>query len=54
MASVTLVATIEEEFGIEIDIQDLEDLVSFDKILNRVRQKATNAENQKLGSQNAI
>src|SRR6266478_511428 len=37
-----LVATIEEEFGIEIDIQDLEELVSFDKILDRVLQKATN------------
>jgi acyl carrier protein len=32
VASVTLFATIEEEFGIEIDVQDMKDLLSFEKL----------------------
>jgi acyl carrier protein len=33
VASVTLFATIEEEFELEVDIEDLGELLSFDKIL---------------------
>jgi acyl carrier protein len=32
VASVTLFATIEEEFGLELDLMDLQELVSFEKI----------------------
>jgi acyl carrier protein len=32
VASVTLFATIEEEFGIEIDIQDMKNLLSFESL----------------------
>jgi acyl carrier protein len=34
VASVTLFATIEEEFGVEVDLQDLAGLVSFETILD--------------------
>ena len=43
VASVTLVATIEEEFGIELDIQDLADLISFEKIFEYLQQNAEKA-----------
>lgn len=45
VATVTLVAAIEEEFGIEIDIRDLGDLVSFDKILDYVQNEETSSRN---------
>jgi len=38
VASVTLFATIEEEFGIEIDIQDLKALLSFEKLIVYLQQ----------------
>ncbi len=38
VASVTLFATIEEEFGIEIDIQDMKHLLSFDGLLQYLEQ----------------
>lgn len=43
VASVTLVATIEEEFGIELDIQDLADLISFEKIFEYLQKNAEKA-----------
>jgi acyl carrier protein len=39
LASVTLISVIEEEFAIELDPEDIEQLVSFDKVLNYVRSK---------------
>lgn len=41
VASVTLFATIEEEFGMELDLEDLPGLVSFEKILAYLTSKAT-------------
>jgi acyl carrier protein len=41
VATVTLIAAIEEEFGVEIDIRDMENLVSFDNILDYLRNKPT-------------
>jgi acyl carrier protein len=41
VATVTLVATIEEEFGIEIDIQYLVDFGSFDGILDYLQKTTT-------------
>jgi acyl carrier protein len=41
VASVTLLATIEEEFAIEVDIDDMAGLVSFDKILNYLQSETT-------------
>jgi len=38
LASVTLVSVIEEEFSVEIKPDDLEQLVSFDKVLNYLEQ----------------
>ena len=43
VASVTLFATIEEEFGIEIDVQDMKDLLSFEKLLAYLTQSADGA-----------
>jgi acyl carrier protein len=43
VASVTLLATVEEEFGIEMEIQDLADLVSFEKVLEHLRRNARKA-----------
>lgn len=43
VASVTLLATIEEEFGIELEIQDLAELISFEKILDYLHQNAGKA-----------
>ena len=37
VASVTLFATIEEEFSIELEVQDLGDLTSFAHVLNYLR-----------------
>jgi acyl carrier protein len=41
VASVTLFATIEEEFGVEVDLQDLANLVSFETILGYLASKTT-------------
>jgi acyl carrier protein len=38
VASVTLFATIEEEFALEIDVQDMKDLLSFEKLLAYLQQ----------------
>jgi acyl carrier protein len=39
VASVTLFATIEEEFGLELEIMDLSELVSFEKIADYLTTK---------------
>lgn len=39
VASVTLLATIEEEFGLQIDVQDMTELVSFEKLLGYLQAK---------------
>ena len=39
VATVTLITLIEEEFGIEVDADDLEQLVSFDSVLSYLEQK---------------
>jgi len=41
VASVTLFATIEEEFVVEIDIQDMKDLLSFERMLAYLERKAS-------------
>jgi acyl carrier protein len=41
VASVTLFATIEEEFGIEIDLQDAPALLSFDGLLEYLRARTS-------------
>jgi acyl carrier protein len=41
VAGVTLFATIEEEFGVEVDLQDLAGLVSFETILGYLTSKTT-------------
>jgi acyl carrier protein len=41
VASVTLFATIEEEFGVEVDLQDLAGLVSFETILGYLTSNTT-------------
>jgi acyl carrier protein len=44
VASVTLFATIEEEFGIEMDVQDAAELLSFARIVDYLqRRKASRA-----------
>jgi acyl carrier protein len=43
VASVTLLAAVEEEFGIEMEIQDLADLVSFEKVLEYLQKHARRA-----------
>jgi acyl carrier protein len=45
VASVTLLAAVEEEFGIEMEIQDLADLVSFEKVLEYLQKNARRARN---------
>jgi acyl carrier protein len=40
VASVTLFAIVEEEFALEIDVQDMKDLLSFESILQYLQQKA--------------
>jgi acyl carrier protein len=39
IAGVTLITLIEEEFGIELEPEDLERLVSFESVLSYLRQK---------------
>jgi len=39
VASVTLFATVEEEFGMELDLEDLPGLTSFEKILAYLTSK---------------
>lgn len=39
LASITLISVIEEEFGIEIDPEDIEQLVSFEQVLQYVTAK---------------
>jgi acyl carrier protein len=41
VASVTLFATIEEEFGIELELQDLPGLLSFETILAHLTSETT-------------
>lgn len=43
IASVTLFATIEEEFGIEMDVQASAQLLSFPKILDYLRTEKSSA-----------
>jgi acyl carrier protein len=40
LASITLISVIEEEFEIEIDPEDIEHLVSFERVLEYVSRKA--------------
>jgi acyl carrier protein len=40
VASVTLFALIEEEFALEIDVQDMQALLSFERLLEYLRPKA--------------
>jgi acyl carrier protein len=39
VASVTLFAIVEEEFGLEIDVQDMKDLLSFTSLLNYLQRR---------------
>jgi acyl carrier protein len=39
VASVTLFALVEEEFALEIDVQDMQELLSFQKLLEYLRKK---------------
>ena len=39
LASITLITVVEEEFGIELDPEDIDQLVSFEKVLNYVRTR---------------
>ena len=41
VASVTLFAMVEEEFGVEIDVQDLAKFTSFQNILGYLRTRMT-------------
>jgi acyl carrier protein len=43
VASVTLFAIVEEEFGLEIDVQDMKDLVSFKSLLNYLQRECGGA-----------
>jgi acyl carrier protein len=43
VAAITLINVIEEEFGIEIDFDDLDDLTSFPAILSYVEARTTRA-----------
>lgn len=44
MASITLISVIEEEFEIEIDPEDIESLVSFEKVLDYIGNKKSRIE----------
>jgi acyl carrier protein len=44
VASVTLFAMIEEEYGIEIDLQQLAEMVSFERILAYLRASSVRKE----------
>ncbi|HME12028.1 MAG TPA: acyl carrier protein [Candidatus Acidoferrum sp.] len=39
VASVTLFALVEEEFGVEIEVQDMQELLSFENLLGYLRRK---------------
>jgi acyl carrier protein len=39
VASVTLFALIEEEFAVEIDVQDMQNLLSFENLLGYLQEK---------------
>lgn len=41
VATVTLIALIEEEFKIDVDVEDLERLVSFDSVLGYLKETET-------------
>jgi acyl carrier protein len=41
MASINLVAVIEEEFGIQLEIEELADMASFASVLDLLQQKKT-------------
>jgi len=41
MASINLVAVIEEEFGIQLEIEELADMASFASVLDLLHQKKT-------------
>ena len=41
VATVTLITLVEEEFGVEIDLDDLERFASFDSLLSYVRETAS-------------
>jgi len=41
VASVTLFALIEEEFALEIDVQDMQNLLSFKKLLEYLERKSS-------------
>jgi acyl carrier protein len=53
VAGVTLFAAIEEEIGIEIDVQDLVDLCSFEEILAYLRRKNSGADGAAFNSTRA-
>lgn len=40
VASVSLFATVEEEFGIEIDIPDMKNLLSFEQLLDYLQKRS--------------
>jgi acyl carrier protein len=44
IAGVTLITLIEEEFGVELEAEDLERLVSFESVLSYVKQAANTSE----------
>ncbi len=44
VATVTLLATVEEEFGIEVSLEDMDQLSSFASILKYVQEKAAKAD----------
>jgi acyl carrier protein len=46
VASVTLFAMIEEEYGIEMDLQDMAEMVSFERILAYLRNSNAGRELQ--------
>ena len=46
VASVTLFAMIEEEFAIETDVQDLAEVVSFERILAYLRKAKVSGRNK--------
>ena len=42
-ATVTLVSLVEEEFGVTLDLDDLEELMSFQKLLKHIQGSANGA-----------
>jgi acyl carrier protein len=40
LATVTLIGVVEEEFGIRIDLEDVEELVSFEGVLKHLQTPA--------------